>query len=116
MSGRYPDMLREVHAREWNGFELLPVALLDGDGRMVAGELGVVTGRVYSSMTGFLERASPTFNHVGKLQLLRLGEHLRDTGFAFWNLGQPWMQYKFDLGAKSVGRPEFLKRWFEAVR
>lgn len=115
LAGRYPALLREVDARSWNGVRLLPVALLDRGGQVVAGELGVVTGRVYTSMTGFLDRGYPRFNHLGKLQMFMLAEHLRDRGFAFWNLGQPWMQYKFDLGAKAVGRLEFLQRWFEAT-
>lgn len=111
LSGRYPDLLREVHAGEWPGFRLLPVALVDKAGALLAGELGCVTGKVYTSMSGFLDRSYEGFNHAGKLQLLRLGEHLRDNGFAFWNLGQPHMDYKFALGAKEVERALFLERW-----
>lgn len=50
------------------------------------------------------------------MQLFWPAEHLRNAGFAFWNLGQPYMQYKFDLGAKEVPRAQFLERWRAAVR
>ena len=40
-----------------------------------------------------------------------LGEHLRDAGYAFWNLGHPFMQYKLDLGAQILPRADFLDRW-----
>ena len=84
--------------------------LFEGGGGLVAGGRGVRTGRVYTSLTGFMNRDDPELSNVGKLQLFRLGEWLREDGFAFWNLGHPYMQYKIDLGGAIVQRPDFLRR------
>ena len=110
MEGRYHDLLGELADGEWDQFELIPVGMFDSYGRLVAGEMGVRTGRIYTSLSGFMDRRDPELSNVGKLQLLRLGEHLRDQGFAFWNLGHPYMQYKLDLGAEIVEREDFLRR------
>jgi len=111
MEGRYNDLLAELVAGDWDGFALQPVGLYDRRGRLVAGEMGLRTGKVYTSLTGFMDRRDPDLLNVGKLQLFRLGEWLRDEGYAFWNLGHPYMQYKLDLGAKVTERAEFLKRF-----
>ncbi len=79
---------------------------------MVAGEIGYRVGRVYTSLTGFFDRRDPELRNVGTLQLVLLARHLEASGFAFWNLGQPEMQYKRDLGAPALPRPVFLRRWF----
>ena len=110
MDGRYHDLLAELAAGTWDGFELLPVGLHDRLGRLVAGEMGVRTGKIYTSLTGFMDRDDPELNNAGKLQLVRLAEYLRDAGFVFWNLGHPYMQYKLDLGARIVQRAQFLAR------
>ena len=112
MEGRYHGLLAELAEGSWDGFELLPVGLYDGDGKLVAGEMGVRTGDVYTSLTGFMDRRDPELRNVGKLQLVRLGEWLRDEGFDFWNLGHPHMKYKTDLGAVITERKAFLKRLF----
>ena len=78
----------------------------------MAGEIGYRVGRVYTSLTGFFDRHDPELRNVGKLQLVLLARHLQAAGFAFWNLGQPEMQYKRDLGARVLPRPVFLRRWF----
>ena len=110
MEGRYHELLEELAGGEWDDFELVPVGMSDGRGRLVAGEMGLRTGKVYTSLTGFMDRRDPDLSNVGKLQLFQLGEYLRDGGFAFWNLGHPYMQYKLDLGAQIVERPDFLRR------
>ena len=43
-------------------------------------------------------------------------KYLEKNNFSFWNLGHPYMQYKFDLGATSFSREEFLKRWLLICR
>jgi Leu/Phe-tRNA-protein transferase len=111
MEGCYHDLLGQLASRSWDGFELLPVGLYDGLGRLVAGEMGLRTGNVYTSLTGFMDRRDPDLKNVGKLQLFRLGEWLRDDGFAFWNLGHPYMPYKIDLGGRIVQRKEFVERF-----
>ena len=108
MTGRYLDLLPALLIREWEDFELMPIGLVNGFGELVAGEIGYRCGWIYTSLTGFSDRRH---NHAGKLQLLRLGEFLREAGYAFWNLGHPYMQYKLDLGAIILKRTEFLERW-----
>lgn len=108
MTGQYLRLLPRLLSGSWDGFELMPVGLVNGEGELVAGEIGYRCGGIYTSLTGFSDRSR---NHAGKLQLLRLGEYLRDAGYAFWNLGHPYMQYKLDLGAKILKRADFLKRW-----
>ena len=110
MGIQYFELLSELSDTEPPGFTLTPVALLDSDENVVAGEIGYRCGDIYTSLTGFSDRNR---RNCGKLQLLLLGEHLRDTGYAFWNLGHPFMQYKLDLGAQVLPRAEFLKRWHE---
>ena len=55
------------------------------------------------------------YNNWGKLQLILLGKYLEKENFSFWNLGHPYMQYKFDLGAITYKRKDFLKRWLAEV-
>ncbi|MBG87506.1 MAG: hypothetical protein CMO80_11480 [Verrucomicrobiales bacterium] len=111
MSSRYLELLEELSRWDSNrgdDFELMPIGLVNGAGELAAGEMGYRYGRVYTSLTGFCDRER---TNTGTLQLFKLGEYLRDAGFAFWNLGQPFMQYKFDLGAVSVPRGQFLEKW-----
>ena len=108
MGLQYFELLDELTRREFPGFELKPVALIDSSGDVIAGEIGYRCGNIYTSLTGFSDRSR---RNCGKLQLLLLGEHLRDAGYAFWNLGHPFMQYKLDLGAQILPRAEFLSRW-----
>lgn len=83
--------------------------------RPVAGELGYITGSVYTSLSGFMHPDRRAWNNCGKLQLHALAVLLERSGFSFWNLGQPQMQYKRDLGARVTPRKEFLERWLGAV-
>jgi hypothetical protein len=50
------------------------------------------------------------------VQLIQTARWLQRHGFAFWNLGQPYMPYKFTLGAREYPREVFLRRWDEAIR
>ena len=115
LKGKYLSLLKELRGRRWESFELMPVALLTGEGQLVAGEIGYRTGAIYTSLSGFFDREDRQFNHAGKLQLHLLAEYLRGHGFAFWNLGHPDMPYKTELGAKITPRSEFLERWQHAV-
>ncbi len=82
---------------------------------LVAGELGYSIGRVYTSLSGFFRRDNRSWNGLGIVQLHLLARELEQAGYAFWNLGHPYMQYKRDLGARILPRGEFLLRWQEAV-
>jgi Leu/Phe-tRNA-protein transferase len=79
------------------------------DNKLIAGEFGVLTGRVYTSYSGYFEK-----NNCGRIQMILTAEYLRDNNFAFWDLGMP-LDYKYSLGAKDIGIAEFFSR-FRAVR
>jgi Leu/Phe-tRNA-protein transferase len=114
LSASYAQLLHDLAEDEsTDDFEVRTAALTSGKaGRVVAGEIGYRVGRVYTSLTGFFERDDPFYRNTGTLQLALLAEHLKASGFAFWNLGHPGMAYKSDLGARDVPRLEFLRRWF----
>ena len=92
-------------------FEIMSVELYDKDTKeLIAGEIGYKINSTYTSLTGFSSKEKK-YNNWGKLQLVLLAIYLEKKNFSFWNLGHPYMQYKFDLGAISYSRKEFLKRW-----
>ncbi|MDR2747019.1 MAG: GNAT family N-acetyltransferase [Treponema sp.] len=78
------------------------------EGRLVAGEFGVAAGRVYTSYSGYKEE-----NSAGTVQLVLTGRWLRDSGFAFWDLGM-LLPYKEQLGAQALDRAKFLELFREA--
>ena len=96
-------------------FELLSIELWDKSKTiLIAGEIGYKTGSVYTSLTGFCLK-DKKYNNFGKLQMVLLALYLENNDYSFWNLGHPYMQYKFDLGAISFSREEFLKRWLKEI-
>ncbi|MBI9108683.1 MAG: hypothetical protein JEZ04_18200 [Spirochaetales bacterium] len=98
-------------------FRIWGVTLTAGtENKIIAGELGYSIGRTYTSLSGFFHRSDRKYNNFGKLQMVMLAEVLMKAGLAFWNLGQPYMEYKLKLGAEVVPRGLFLKRWDKAAR
>lgn len=83
---------------------------------VIAGELGYSIGKTYTSLSGFFHRSEKKYNNFGKLQMVMLAHLLEKSGIAFWNLGQPYMEYKLKLGAEVVPRGLFFKRWDKAIR
>ena len=81
---------------------------------LIAWEIGYKISSTYTSLTGFCLK-DKKYNNYGKLQLVLLAKYLQKNNYSFWNLGHPYMQYKFDLGAISFSRKEFLKRWISTV-
>jgi len=79
-----------------------------------AGEIGYILGSTYTSLTGFSSR-DPRFRNYGTAQIVLLAQWLKRHGFAFLNLGQPYMPYKFGLGAREYPRADFLTRWHRAI-
>jgi Leu/Phe-tRNA-protein transferase len=79
------------------------------DGELKAGEFGVVSGRVYTSYSGYHDEDS-----AGTVQMLLTGRSLRDRGFAFWDLGMP-LDYKERFGAKNLSPAEFVELFRGAV-
>lgn len=78
------------------------------DGRLAAGEFGVLAGRVYTSYSGYRDEDS-----AGTAQLILTGRWLRDRGFAFWDLGMP-LDYKDRLGAVNVSPERFVTLFRDA--
>jgi Leu/Phe-tRNA-protein transferase len=96
------ETFRQIHASRNTAVHTAAFGLYR-EGRLAAGEFGVVAGKVYTSYSGYYEEDS-----AGTVQLILTGRYLRDAGFAFWDLGMP-MDYKTRLGAHGVERGEFLE-------
>jgi tetratricopeptide (TPR) repeat protein len=82
------------------------------EGKLVAGELGVITGRVYTSYTGYHDEPS-----AGTVQLIMLARYLIEKGYAFWDLGPStfeWDAYKLRLGAKKMSSEEYFSLFHKA--
>jgi Leu/Phe-tRNA-protein transferase len=94
-------------------FQLIS-AYVEDEGRMIAGEIGYIIGNTYTSLSGFSSRGK-AYRNYGTVQLVLLAQFLQEHGFAFWNLGQSYMPYKFHLGAKQYKRSHFLKLWYENI-
>lgn len=92
-----------------HGSAMASFELWDEAGQLVAGEVGCVSGRCYTSFTGFHCVAN-----AGSVQLALTARLLERAGFAFWDLGQEF-DYKAQLGARLWPRLQFLEH-FRAVR
>jgi Leu/Phe-tRNA-protein transferase len=105
-----PPLLESLKAiRAFNDTTVRPVAFgLYRDGELVAGDFGVVCGRVYTSYSGYRDEDS-----AGTVQLALTGRFLRDAGFAFWDLGMP-LDYKDRLGARNITPRLFVELFREA--
>jgi len=112
LSPRYLEMLKTTQGLDDN-FELVAVSIKDKD-IPVAGEIGYFIGRTYTSLSGFSSREKQ-YSNYGTAQLVLLARFLQKNNVDFWNLGQPYMTYKLQLGAKIYERQKFLKRWFKAA-
>jgi len=73
------------------------------EGELVAGEFGVVCGKVYTSYSGFYDEAN-----AGTVQIILATRHLQEQGFSFFDLGMP-LDYKKDLGAVDISAEEFVR-------
>jgi len=78
------------------------------DGKLVAGEFGVVCGRVYTSYSGFYDE-----DNAGTVQLILTTRYLQENGFTFFDLGMP-LDYKTDLGAINISPLEFVRLFRDA--
>ncbi|PHO19025.1 hypothetical protein CPU12_01905 [Malaciobacter molluscorum LMG 25693] len=92
------------------GFEIFSSEIIDKTtNQIIAAEIGYKIGAIYTSLSGFY-RKEKKYNNYGKLQLVLLGKYLLNNGYKLWNLGHPYMKYKFDLGATLLSRIEFIKQ------
>lgn len=73
------------------------------NGELVAGEIGVANGAVYTSVTGF-----HSVPWSGTFQMYALGAILHFQGFEIWDLGME-IPYKLSLGAKRAERSDFIR-------
>ncbi|SHO80584.1 Leucyl/phenylalanyl-tRNA--protein transferase [hydrothermal vent metagenome] len=111
--GKYEELLEDLYRSHKNkkDFRVISVEVICSfTGKLIAGEVGYIIGRTYTSLTGFSSKEK-IYRNYGNLQMVLLSKLLEKNGFAFWNLGQPYMEYKNSLGAKIYTREEFLKRW-----
>jgi Leu/Phe-tRNA-protein transferase len=72
-------------------------------GKLVAGEFGIICGKVYTSYSGFYDE-----DNSGTVQLILTTRYLQQHGFLFFDLGMP-MDYKTDLGAVNIYPEGFVK-------
>jgi len=79
------------------------------DGKLRAGEIGIVVGRVYTSYSGYYEE-----DNAGTVQMILMTQWLEKTGFAFLDLGMP-LDYKTLLGARDIDPQSFVEL-FRAAR
>eukprot|EP01134_Creolimax_fragrantissima_P007276 CFRG7276T1 len=85
------------------------IELWDKAGKqLVAGEVGYTIGRTYTSLSGFTGESG-----AGTVQCAALGRLLERCGFSYWDLGMS-MEYKKNLGAKSLPRLKYLSLLAEA--
>ena len=82
-------------------------ALWSPEGKLVAGEFGVIVGSVYTSFTGFYE-----VDGAGAIQMALTAKLLEKAGFAFWDMGQEHA-YKSTQGAVTMQRRAFLTAFRE---
>jgi len=78
------------------------------DGKLAAGEFGVICGKVYTSYSGFYDE-----DNAGTVQIILLTQYLQEQGFSFFDLGMP-LDYKADFGAAEIDPYEFVKLFRQA--
>ncbi|EDO06608.1 Leucyl/phenylalanyl-tRNA protein transferase family protein [Babesia bovis T2Bo] len=112
----YPEMQREFnqmyyqkHRYEVEGTTLHSVEVWQGR-ELVAGEIGFITGGVYTSVTGF-----HTVSSSGTFQMYSLAAILHFQGIDFWDLGMD-IPYKRSLGANVISRGAFIDAFTNAKR
>jgi Leu/Phe-tRNA-protein transferase len=79
------------------------------EGKLRAGEIGVVVGRVYTSYSGYYEE-----DNAGTVQMILMTQWLEEIGFEFLDLGMP-LNYKTFLGAQNIVPSRFVEL-FRAAR
>lgn len=111
MNSRYMWLLKALYfERNIRRIKVMSVEIRDGE-RLAAGEIGYLVGSVYTSLSGFFDREH--YSNFGTIQLICLSQLLERSGCAFWNMGHPYMPYKFHLGARECARKEFLDLWMQ---
>lgn len=111
LTKHYANILRNTMGLDKN-FKVM-TAYVEHHGELIAGEIGYMIGRTYTSLSGFRNK-NKEYNNYGTAQLVLLGRHLKENGFILWNLGHN-IPYKKTLGAEICERESFLERWFASI-
>ncbi len=117
LKDEYVELVKKLYSNynEENNFKIISVELIDNyTNELIAGEIGYIIGKRYTSLSGFSSREKK-YNNYGTLQLVLLAQYLQKNNFSFWNLGHPHMEYKKQLGCEVYSRSEFLQRWMEYI-
>ena len=98
-----PPLVKIIKEIRENDFPAKPVSFeLYRDGELKAGEIGIITGRVYTSYSGYYEEAN-----AGTVQMILMSRWLEKEGFDFLDFGMP-LDYKTALGARDVSPAHFI--------
>lgn len=111
----YATILQQLHCNRFDNFKLISFELFNHQNELIAGEIGYIIGRTYTSLTGFFKRQK-AYNNWGKLQLTLTAQYLKQEAFDFWNLGHACMPYKRHLGAQTFPREKFLHLWKKSTQ
>jgi Leu/Phe-tRNA-protein transferase len=79
------------------------------EGRLRAGEFGILTGKVYTSYSGYYDESN-----AGTVQMALTAKYLEKQGHLFWDLGMP-LPYKDELGARNIS-PDCFVDLFRQMR
>jgi Leu/Phe-tRNA-protein transferase len=79
------------------------------EGKLKAGEFGIIAGNVYTSYSGYYDEDS-----AGRVQMILAAQYLRDNGFSFWDLGMP-LEYKYSLGVRDLDTKKFIQKFRQSV-
>ena len=103
-------VLRCLHTAPKGAYEARAVTfeLWDAQKNLLAGDVGVIVGGVYTSFSGFYVK-----DGVGTIQILAMAKLLEKSGFSFLDLGQ-FIEYKKGLGSVVIPRAEFLTAYHSA--
>ena len=118
LKGEYKELLKKLYINNDKRAEFKTISIeltCKESNELIAGEVGYIIGKTYTSLSGFSSRDKRYANY-GTLQLVLLSKYLQDNGFKFWNLGHPHMEYKQRLGCKIYSRSKFLELWNKAIR
>eukprot|EP00033_Pygsuia_biforma_P004296 GCRY01004711.1.p1 GENE.GCRY01004711.1~~GCRY01004711.1.p1 ORF type:complete len:414 (+),score=84.23 GCRY01004711.1:188-1429(+) len=92
-----------IHSHPEDFFtQFISVEIWDGD-TLVAGELGYIVGKIYTSLTGFYTQSG-----AGSVQMTCLGLWLQKAGAKIWDLGM-FLPYKTNYGVMLITRLQWMK-------
>ena len=115
LCGEYKELIKKLSKNDKKNFKVNTFLVQDKCTKEnIAGEIGYTIGDTYTSLTGF-SSSKKEYRNYGKLQLVLTAKYLEEHQYKLWNLGHPYMDYKFELGAIKYTRKEFLEKWFSSI-